>query len=532
MGEIANILDGARLRNVKQPIGGVDTANLAVAPGLARLIPGVGVRSATPLRKKAHSVRRDGIWSSIHLDLSTLRKDESTAFLPTPKRQFHPRLLGMALLDIASVWLVFALEMQLLKVFSAGHHRAPNFSNACFYLIVLGLVATKEGLYIYPRKPIATEWKIIAKVILWTTLFTGFAPEYSAPIAALLPLVLTGATSLCVLCAIRGAGRTVRKAAADTRRNVLIVGSGGFAQTVAKAIERDASAGRFVKASLPEHSLRGIAGRALLRATARREFIDEIIVTTREYEAAEIAIQEALLNQLDVRVVPELFGFEPAASEFEDLGGLPALKICEQQAPEWGLAMKRIADVLLASAGLVALSPLLFAVSVFIWLDSGGPVLYRAVRVGRKAQRFLCLKFRTMIPEADALKAALRSANERQGAFFKISGDPRVTRVGRFLRQYSLDELPQLWNVLLGDMSLVGPRPHPPDDVRYYRLEDLQRLDFVPGITGLWQVTGRKDPSFENSVALDVEYIKNWSLRLDLRILLKTVAVVLQGSGA
>jgi len=137
-----------------------------------------------------------------------------------------------------------------------------------------------------------------------------------------------------------------------------------------------------------------------------------------------------------------------------------------------------------------------------------------------------------MIPEADALKAGLRSVNERRGAFFKISNDPRVTRVGRFLRQYSLDELPQLWNVLIGDMSLVGPRPHPPDDVRYYRLEDLQRLDFVPGITGLWQVTGRRDPSFENSVALDVEYIKNWSLWLDLRILFKTIAVVLRGSGA
>jgi exopolysaccharide biosynthesis polyprenyl glycosylphosphotransferase len=270
----------------------------------------------------------------------------------------------------------------------------------------------------------------------------------------------------------------------------------------------------------------------LLRATARREFIDEIIVTTREYEAAGVAIQEALLNQLDVRVVPELFGFEPAANQLENLGGLPALKICEQQAPEWGLAMKRLGDVLLSSAGLVLLSPLLLAISAVIWLDSDGPILYRALRVGRKAQRFICFKFRTMVPEADALKNGLRSVNERRGAFFKISGDPRITRVGRFLRQYSLDELPQLWNVLLGDMSLVGPRPHPPDDVRYYRLEDLQRLDSVPGITGLWQVTGRHDPSFDNSVALDVEYIKNWSLWLDLRILFKTVAVVLQGSGA
>jgi exopolysaccharide biosynthesis polyprenyl glycosylphosphotransferase len=532
MGQIANIIDGVRLRNLRQPIGDVDAANLATAPGMARLIPGVRVSSTTPPRKKAHSVRRDGIWSSVHPNLPTLRKPERTAFLPASKRQFHPSLLGMALLDIASIWLVLAFERQLLKASFAGRYQAPNFSNVCFYLVVVGLVATKEGLYAHPRKTIVAEWKIIAKVMLWTTMFTGAALEYSAPIAALLPLLLMGATSLCVLCAIRGVGRTVPKAMADAHRNVLIVGSGGFARTVAKAIERDASAGRSVKALLPEHFLHGFAGRALLRATARREFIDEIILTTREYEVAEIAIQEALLNQVDVRVVPELFGFESAANELEKVGGLPALNICVQQAPEWELAMKRLADVLLASAGLVLLSPLLLVISAVIWLDSGGPVLYRAMRVGRKAHRFLCFKFRTMIPEADALKAGLRSVNERRGAFFKISMDPRVTRVGRFLRQYSLDEIPQLWNVLIGEMSLVGPRPHPPDDVRYYRLEDLQRLDFVPGITGLWQVTGRRDPSFENSVALDVEYIKNWSLWLDLRILFKTIAVVLQGSGA
>ena len=136
-----------------------------------------------------------------------------------------------------------------------------------------------------------------------------------------------------------------------------------------------------------------------------------------------------------------------------------------------------------------------------------------------------------MIPEAAAAKEELRSCNEREGAFFKISNDPRVTRFGRFLRRYSLDELPQLWNVLRGEMSLVGPRPHPPDDVERYSVEHLQRLDFVPGITGLWQVTARRDRSFERSVTLDVDYIQNWSLALDLWILWKTIPAVFQGSG-
>ena len=136
-----------------------------------------------------------------------------------------------------------------------------------------------------------------------------------------------------------------------------------------------------------------------------------------------------------------------------------------------------------------------------------------------------------MVTDADVRKELLRARNERHGACFKIANDPRITRVGRFLRRYSLDELPQLWNVLCGDMSLVGPRPHPLDDFEQYDLEDLRRLEVTPGITGLWQVTARRDPSFERNVALDVEYIKHWNLWMDLRILCKTVSVVLQGSG-
>ena len=137
-----------------------------------------------------------------------------------------------------------------------------------------------------------------------------------------------------------------------------------------------------------------------------------------------------------------------------------------------------------------------------------------------------------MIHNADAMKAGLRSENEREGPFFKIVRDPRITRLGRILRRYSLDELPQLWNVLTGEMSLVGPRPHPLDDCQFYLPQDLRRLDVTPGITGLWQVTARRDPSFQRNMALDLEYIERWSLTMDMRILYKTIFVVLQGTGA
>jgi lipopolysaccharide/colanic/teichoic acid biosynthesis glycosyltransferase len=136
-----------------------------------------------------------------------------------------------------------------------------------------------------------------------------------------------------------------------------------------------------------------------------------------------------------------------------------------------------------------------------------------------------------MVVDADALKEKLREKNQRQGPFFKIAGDPRITRLGRFLRRYSLDELPQLLNVLKGEMSLVGPRPHPLDDFSAYAIQHLPRLDVLPGMTGLWQVTARANPSFQDALDLDIEYIRSWSLALDFRILLKTAAVVLRGSG-
>ena len=158
--------------------------------------------------------------------------------------------------------------------------------------------------------------------------------------------------------------------------------------------------------------------------------------------------------------------------------------------------------------------------------------MYRAPRVGRKGRRFICHKFRTMVTNADELKEKLRHLNEREGPFFKIEQDPRITRVGRFLRKYSLDELPQLWDVLRGDMSLVGPRPHPLDDYQQYTLEHLRRLDVTPGITGLWQIMARRDPSFERALALDNQYIETWSFLSDMRILLRTIPSLIKGAGS
>jgi exopolysaccharide biosynthesis polyprenyl glycosylphosphotransferase len=270
----------------------------------------------------------------------------------------------------------------------------------------------------------------------------------------------------------------------------------------------------------------------MLSRIAREEFIDEIIIATGDPAVVRIAISEARRNFLDVSAFPEV-GIPRISGKvtFTTIGGLPLLNIHGHEPPTYALSTKRALDIGASLVALVLLAPLALVMAGLIKLDSPGPALYQAERTGRKGRRFRCYKFRTMVFDADALKGDLRAQNERQGAFFKMAHDPRITRMGRVLRRYSLDELPQLWNVLRGDMSLVGPRPHPPDDVKRYQLRHLQRLDFVPGLTGLWQVTARRDPSFERSVALDVEYINRWNLWLDLRILLRTIAVVFAGSG-
>ena len=317
-------------------------------------------------------------------------------------------------------------------------------------------------------------------------------------------------------------------------RNVLIVGAGGVGRRVASYLEEHPEAGRTISGFLDnERPLgNGVIGRVSeLARLARTGFVDEVILAApHDRELIQQVLRESRRLRLDLEIVPELFGCKPAEN-VERIGDLLVLSLNAEQSPAAGLALKRVVDVMGAGLALALLSPTLAVIAGLIKLDSPGPVLYRAHRAGRKGRLFRCYKFRTMVSNADALKEPLRRNNQRSGPFFKIAGDPRMTRLGRFLRHYSLDELPQLWNVLKGDMSLVGPRPHPLDDVAGYEIEDLARLDVMPGITGLWQVTARRDPSFQRSMALDREYIRTWSLGSDMRILLRTFLAVVRGNG-
>jgi exopolysaccharide biosynthesis polyprenyl glycosylphosphotransferase len=317
-------------------------------------------------------------------------------------------------------------------------------------------------------------------------------------------------------------------------RNVLIVGAGGLGHRLAKHLQQHPELGRAVCGFLDDRKGPGkdVMGRTSdLAELARAGFVDEVILAgPHDREQTLRVLRAAQQLRLDVKIAPDLFGCEPAR-ETERIGDIPLISLHEERVPDAGLFVKRALDVAFAAGALVLMSPVLALLAILIELDSPGPILYAAPRVGRKGRPFRCYKFRTMLWNADVLKEGLRERNQREGPCFKIADDPRITRGGRLLRRYSLDELPQLWNVLKGDMSLVGPRPHPLDDFSAYGIEHLPRLDVVPGMTGLWQITARRDPSFQAGMDLDLEYIHRWSLGMDLRILLKTVAVVLRGSG-
>lgn len=411
----------------------------------------------------------------------------------------------------------------------------PALGTVFLYGTVFTLLGYSERLYYSGSgRSFRDEALLLAKLTIWTPVLLHLSLQAFAG-AQLTILALAAPINCCLLLSSRWAYRKLI-IASPHQRNVLIVGANALGRAVRARILQDPLHQRVVRGFLDEKL--PIVGNVLgrihdLGEIARREFVDEVVLTIpQDSSAAHQAVIQSRLNRLDIKLVPDLLGTDPSQATFDAFDDIPVLTLREEQLPALELLAKRGIDIFGASLALALTLPLMIVVGIAIRLDSPGPILFRATRVGRKGQRFLCYKFRTMVEDAEQRKGALRQFNQRQGAFFKIEDDPRITRIGKFLRRYSLDELPQLWNVLRGDMSLVGPRPHPLDDFARYQLEDFHRLDVTPGLTGLWQVTARKDPSFKRSLSLDREYIARWSLKLDFWILCKTIGIVLRGEGA
>jgi exopolysaccharide biosynthesis polyprenyl glycosylphosphotransferase len=324
---------------------------------------------------------------------------------------------------------------------------------------------------------------------------------------------------------------------------VMVVGTGERAIRMAEALERSAAYGVRLRGFLSERpdSPGAISLGAQypvhpvseLTAILRQQVVDEIIFAVGSESLAELEEEFLLCDQEGVRtrVVVDFFPHVNSTVSLDRFGGTPLLTFSAAPDDEIRLLAKRLTDIAIAASGLLVLSPFMLLVAALIRITSPGPAIFRQVRCGLNGRRFVFYKFRSMCRDAEEMKASLEHLNTRE-TVFKIPHDPRLTPLGRYLRKFSIDEWPQLWNVLRGDMSLVGPRPAVPGEVDQYKLWQRRRLRMRPGLTCLWAVSGRDKVDFETWMKLDMQYIDNWSLALDWKIILRTIPRVIVGHGA
>jgi exopolysaccharide biosynthesis polyprenyl glycosylphosphotransferase len=365
---------------------------------------------------------------------------------------------------------------------------------------------------------------------------------------ALLKLVAVG-TSLAVVLSLLVrflAHRALRFLQRQGRslRHVLVVGSFGAAQQLSERIQREPDTGMKViglclpSSELPRPVVDGIPVLGSLRQVpdvVRSMGCDAVAVTSDDVTRYSYLRELAWSLEgagVELLVDPGLVEVAGPRMHIRPLMGFPLLHVEEPHFTGWRWMMKRVSDIVLASVGLLIISPVMLAIAAGVKLQDGGPIIFRQARIGRQGRPFTMLKFRSMMVDAEARKLELMEHNEGKGGLFKLSHDPRVTPLGQFLRNFSLDELPQLFNVLGGSMSLVGPRPHLASELAQMPSEASRRSLVTPGLTGLWQVSGRSELEGHDAIRLDLRYVENWSLSLDLQILWKTISAVLAKRGA
>ncbi|MGD2076654.1 MAG: sugar transferase, partial [Gammaproteobacteria bacterium] len=436
--------------------------------------------------------------------------------------------------------------------FLAVRVKVQNVAVFMAFLLLWHVLLSAAGMY-KPKRlreaPVRSFTRGVTASSLAVLLLACAAVEFH--LEALTPrfLAVFWLTSLSAILASRlllGAGVRHRRAKAGQAHHALIVGTNPRALQLAEQLSAQPGAGYRIIGFVDDgwtggqppadSAYRLVASLDALPAFLRDHVVDEVIVcipVKSFYDQAEKVISQCEEQGIVVRFPPDLFHPKLARSEIEELDNGAVISFYTGAMDGWQLTLKRGLDIVSASALLVLLSPLLVCVALLIKLTSPGPVLFAQERVGYCKRHFRMYKFRSMVADAEQLLAQLENAQTMDGPAFKMAGDPRITAVGHVIRKTSIDELPQLLNVLKGDMSLVGPRPTP---VREYHgfSEDWHRRRFSvrPGITGLWQISGRSTTSFTRRMELDMQYIDKWSLWLDAEILFKTLPAVLRGEGA
>lgn len=325
--------------------------------------------------------------------------------------------------------------------------------------------------------------------------------------------------------------------------NLIVVGTGKEAEEIAEIIGQQhhwnlrlvgfvSIDGKREKEKVKGYPVLG--GREAFPRIINDNVVDEVVFAVPRQDIDRLGELFLLCEEegIKTRVVLNLFPHIFSKVFLERLQDIPLLTFSTTPTNEFALFFKRFMDIVISSACLVALSPLFLTVSLLIKTTSKGPIFFKQARSGLYFRTFTMYKFRSMVLDAEAMKRDLRQLNEMDGPIFKIRNDPRVTGIGKWIRKTSIDELPQLINVLKGEMSLVGPRPHPVEESREYTSWQRRRLSMKPGVTGLWQIGGRSDTTFAESMKHDLNYIDNWSLWLDIKILLGTIPAIFSGKGA
>lgn len=466
-------------------------------------------------------------------------------------------------IDVATVSLLAVLFFYLRKdtsVFQPGHPTALAANQLSFFLylggfaIILVLISSVQGLYGplqsfggWREQRLTIQSCVLSSLILSGALYFTYAGSVSRAV-----VLATLLSSTFLLCIRRASWRYYMYRQYDRNlgtRNILIAGAGpsglalknhlcrvrhlgytfkGFVLTDSELLH---GTNHTAHADVLTSDVVGVVDE--LTTLVRKHFVDELFITGQcNRYLVENLIEVASQLAIDVRVVPDLYDGVDPTMPIEYVGQFPTFPLHFHRIRTISLFIKRALDIIFAAIALLLAMPLMSLVALAIRLDSPGPVFYCAERIGKKGSFFRCWKFRTMVANADALQSTLLHMNERDGVLFKAKHDPRITRVGRILRKYSIDELPQFFNVLCGTMSIVGPRPPVLREVSQYKLQHLRRLDVSPGITGLWQVQSRQDPSFDQYISLDTHYVDHWSLWLDAKIMIRTVGVVISGTGS
>jgi exopolysaccharide biosynthesis polyprenyl glycosylphosphotransferase len=470
--------------------------------------------------------------------------------------QRHARelVLVQSILDLLLINAAFALayyiRYELRFPITVAEANYLNYSEYIPISLALSLgllmIYRVEGVYNYVR---GRSWleelyglltATFTGIVITVFIFFFFRPQYYsrliylyAGILIVIFLTMERVTVRAVLGALRERGMFVDRA--------LIVGAGETGRAILRNVLAQPGLGYRIEGFIDDDPSTGMIGRFpllggtnALRRVLKEHKIDEVIVTlpwhARERIMEIMNVSEAAGAR--VKIVPDLFQLSLSRVAVDAVGGIPLIGVKEVSISGGALAVKRAMDLIVTAILFAALLPIMGFIALVIKLTSAGPVIFSQCRVGRSGALFTAYKFRTMRAGAEEEVEHLSYLNEATGPLFKIRNDPRLTPIGKILRRLSFDELPQLWNVLRGDMSLVGPRPPIPTEVERYEDWHKKRLEVSPGVTGLWQVSGRSELTFDEMVMLDIYYIENWSPWLDLWILLKTIPSVLTARGA